>query len=80
MKNFNNLEELYRAIKNIVERKENKNDYFDLYLQETGDLELWVQTENFCDILLEDELTQKEYEQLAYKLYKHHVDVYVNRI
>ena len=79
MKNFNSIETLYQAIKTIVENKESKNDYFDLYLQETGDLELWVKTDNFTDILLGDsEVTKEEYEQLSYKLYKHHVDVYIN--
>lgn len=78
MKNFNSIEELYQAIKNITEHKENPEDCFDLYLQETGDLELWVKTSDFTDMLLGDELSKEEFEQLSYKLYKHHVDVYIN--
>ena len=78
MKQFNNLYELYQAIKTIVENKERKCDYFNLFLQETGDVELWVKNDMFADMLLSDNITEEEYQELSYMLYKHKIDVYVH--
>ena len=81
MKNYKYVEDIYKEIKRFVELPESKEKdaMFDLYLQENGELELWVKTDNFADILVNDtEVTQKEYEQLCYKIYKHRLNVYTH--
>ena len=71
----------YKNIKQITEHKETKHDEFDLYLNENNEVELWVSTANQKILLLtKPEVTEEQYENLCYMLYKSKSAVYCNRI